>query len=205
MPRIFLIRHGETDGNRTRTLQAPETQLSAHGRRQARALAARLRGEPVAGIVTSDLARAHETAGISGELLGLPVETTDLLQERNFGELRGRSYAEVGADDIFAHEFEPPGGESGAVFEARVERAWRHVVERAAALDGILAVFTHGLVCRAILARHAPPGVGVALPPHHANTSLSILAGPDPWAAERVACALHLEGVAEDRGGVAGL
>lgn len=204
--RIYLIRHGETDGNRSRTFQVPETPLSAHGRRQASALAARLRAEPIAAVLTSDLARAHETASVTAEALGLPVESTDLLQERNFGELRGRSYEEVGLGaGAFAFDYVPPAGESGAVFEARVERAWRHVLQRLVGLEGAVAVFTHGLVCRVILERYAPPGPAVRLPEHHGNTGVSLLLGPEPWRAELVACTAHLEGDAADRGGIAGI
>ena len=40
---IYLIRHGETDGNRTRTVQVPSTPLSEKGLHQASLLALRCR------------------------------------------------------------------------------------------------------------------------------------------------------------------
>src|SRR5512143_2148507 len=69
---IFLVRHGETDANAARVVQTPDVPLSARGREQARALATRLAGEGVAHIVSSDLARADETARTIAAATGAP-------------------------------------------------------------------------------------------------------------------------------------
>ena len=82
---------------------------------------------------------------------GTPVAYEPLLQERNFGDLRGTPYAELGLD-MFAEGYAPPNGETWEVFHARVTRAWAMVEEAAAATDGHLAVVTHGLVCRSLAA-----------------------------------------------------
>ncbi|HKU44031.1 MAG TPA: histidine phosphatase family protein, partial [Polyangiales bacterium] len=125
---IVLVRHGETDGNATRVLQLPDIPLNARGMRQAERLAERLHGQPIRYIVCSDLLRAQMTAAPIAARLGLPVETTPLLQERNFGDLRGKSYLEVGGNP-FAPDFVPPNGESWPVFHERVAKAFAYIAE----------------------------------------------------------------------------
>ena len=87
MQRIFLIRHGETEGNAARIVQRPEIPLSPRGLAQAEALARRLAKESVARIVSSDLARAVGTAERLERATGAPLSFDPLLQERNFGEI----------------------------------------------------------------------------------------------------------------------
>ena len=80
---ILLIRHGETPLNAARVMQPPDTPLSERGIAQALALAQRLGAAPLAGILSSDLRRAHDTAQAVAARTGLPVQTTPLLHERN--------------------------------------------------------------------------------------------------------------------------
>jgi len=60
--RLFLIRHGETEGNALRIVQHPHVPLSPRGLVQAERLARRLAAEGIARIVASDYARAVATA-----------------------------------------------------------------------------------------------------------------------------------------------
>ena len=108
---IHLVRHAETPGNAARVFQQPDTPLSDAGRAQARALGARFAGEPVGRVLTSDYARAEETARCVAEATGAPLAFAPELRERSFGELRGTPYAEL-AFDPFAADYVPPGGES---------------------------------------------------------------------------------------------
>ena len=55
---IFLIRHGETLGNASRTVQMPDNPLSPRGVAQAERLARRLGHEGIALILSSDYSRA---------------------------------------------------------------------------------------------------------------------------------------------------
>lgn len=187
---IFLVRHGETASNVARIVQLPDEPLSARGRAQAARLAARLADLGVAAIVTSDLPRARSTAEVVAAATGAPLEVWPELRERDFGELRGRAYATLEVD-LFAPDLAPPGGETWATFEARVERAWERVRERARSAPGNLAVVTHGLVCRAIVERLTTARPLVA----PANASLTIVsAGADAaHVVELVACTAHLD------------
>jgi probable phosphoglycerate mutase len=172
----------------------PDIPLSARGAAQAERLARRLAAAGIARILSSDLARAAMTAERLRLETGAPLEVDPLLQERNFGDIRGTPYADL-PFDLFVPDYEPPGGESWAVFHARVDRAWALVQAVAARTDGHLAVVTHGLVCRSLAERHLvlPPGAEVPLA--WANTSLSIADGPAPWRVRLLNCVAHLEGL----------
>lgn len=186
-----MVRHGETPGNAARVVQLPEIGLSERGLAQAELLAKRLAGLGVARIVTSDYARAQLTAERVQAATGAPLEIWTELRERNLGDLRGRSYAEIGFD-IFAEDYAPPGGESWDEFHERVARAWRRVQRAAAEQPGNLAVITHGLVCRRVVAQHAGAGAIATVPQHWGNTSLTILASRPPHAIEVLNCCQHL-------------
>ncbi|MEE3332549.1 MAG: histidine phosphatase family protein, partial [Myxococcota bacterium] len=92
--RILVIRHGETPSNAARIFQTPETSLSDRGVVQAECLAARLRQHSIGLVLASDLERAHQTARIVVAECGAPLELEPLPHERNFGDLRGRAYAD---------------------------------------------------------------------------------------------------------------
>jgi broad specificity phosphatase PhoE len=188
---IFVIRHGETLGNASRVVQLPDNPLSPRGVIQAERLAQRLGREGVARLVSSDLARAAATAEHLQRLTGAPLSFESLLHERNFGDLRGTPYAELGFD-MFAPDYAPPNGETWEVFHARVDRAWTRVQELAAATAGHLAVVTHGLVCRSLAARHLILPDGEAVPVRWENTSLTIVDCPAPWRVRLLNCIAHL-------------
>lgn len=189
---IFLIRHGETLGNASRTVQLPDDPLSPRGVAQADRLARRLQPEGITAILSSDFTRAAATADRLQRATGAPVRHDPLLQERNFGDLRGTPYAELGLD-MFAPDYAPPNGETWETFHARVDRAWALIQRTAAATDGHLAVVTHGLVCRSLAARHLALPDGLEVPVRWENTALTII---DQSASGRVRllnCIAHLD------------
>ena len=192
MQRIFLIRHGETEGNAARIVQRPEIPLSPRGLAQAEALARRLAKEGVARIVSSDLARAVGTADRLERATGAPLSFDPLLQERNFGDIRGTAYDDLGFE-LFALDYAPPGGETWDVFHARVDRAWEAVRALAAATRGDLAVVTHGLVCRSLAGRHLSLADGEVVPERWENSSVTIVEGRAPWRVRLLNSIAHLE------------
>jgi probable phosphoglycerate mutase len=189
---IFLIRHGETVGNASRVVQHPDSPLSPRGVAQAERLARRLAHDGIAHIVSSDFARAAATAERLHHATGVPLAFEPLLQERNFGDLRGTPYVELGFD-MFAPDYAPPNGETWLAFHARVDRAWARLRELAAAADGHLAVVTHGLVCRSLAARHLILAAGATVPQRWENTSLTIVDSPAPWRVRLLNCIAHLD------------
>lgn len=88
---LYLVRHGETVDNARQVMQGQtQGQLNDEGFRQARELSERLSGEHFDAVVASDLNRAVQTARIIAESHGLPVVTSPLLRERDWGDFTGR-------------------------------------------------------------------------------------------------------------------
>ncbi len=205
---LLIIRHGETPLNVSRVLQPADTPLSTNGLAQAAALAQRLAGDaalrPTA-LVSSDLPRALQTAQAIAAACGLPLLTSPLLHERNFGDLRGLPYDTLGFDPLTRDEA-PANGESTAQFSARCAAAFAWVLARQAAGGGTLAVVSHGLVIRHWLQHGALQlPAGVEAPQRLANTSLTIANAAAPHAVRLVDCTAHLAGgVGEDAASLSG-
>jgi probable phosphoglycerate mutase len=195
---IFLIRHGETASNAARVVQTPDIPLSPRGLRQAQALARRLADAGITAILSSDLARARMTAECLRTATGATLRLEPGLQERNYGDIRGRAYATLGVD-IFAPDYAPPGGESWAVFHQRVNQVWGEVTRAAADAAGHLAIVTHGLVCYSLALRHLRLPEGTAAPMRWANTSVTVIDASRPWSVRLLNCTAHLTGeIADD-------
>ncbi|GAA3020894.1 histidine phosphatase family protein [Microbacterium dextranolyticum] len=169
MTTLLLVRHGETDWNATRRIQgSTDIPLNDTGRAQAHetaaALAARYAGEsPV--VVSSDLSRARETAGIIAAALGVPVSRTyPQLRERAYGQAEGLTdveyrerFGDFGRDNV-------PDAETNGHLRTRavagVRRAVRDARRDHAPIDvPVIAVAHGGLIGQLI--RHAS---GDALP-----------------------------------------
>ncbi len=159
MRRLILIRHGESTWNQERRIQGNlDPGLSDRGEAQAALLAARLKGRPFAGLHTSTLRRALETAAILSEALGLLSQPADGLREIKLGAWEGKTTAEIRTEwgdayDRWLHlpldASAPPGGEPLPTFQQRAVSALEQI--RTAQLDGDLLVVTHGGVIKAYL------------------------------------------------------
>jgi len=190
---ILLVRHGETALNVARVLQPPDTPLGERGRQQAAALARRVAALAPAAVLSSDLARAWQTAQALADAAALPIEASPLLHERNFGDWRGRPWTEVDADPFTLQEA-PPGGESLAEFQQRVAAAWALLRARRAQLAGPLVVVTHGLLIHRLLSAHAALAPQTVLPRQLDNASLTVLDAQPPYAVTLLGCIRHLAG-----------
>jgi probable phosphoglycerate mutase len=189
---ILLVRHGETDGNAARILQRPDVPLNERGMGQAQHLARRLSVYGFVHILCSDLLRARMTAAPLADCSGIAIEESPLLQERNFGDLRGMPYAGL-AEDPFGPDFSPPNGEDWPTFHVRVAEAFAFIVSRRRGLNGTLVVITHGLVCRALVERHALLPEGAGVPERFDNTGVTLLREDAPHRAGLINCTRHLE------------
>ena len=89
--KIFLVRHGESEGNLGGTLQGCrlDTPLTRRGRRQAEALSVRLAEAEIDDVVASPMARARETAAICAAPHGLAVRLDLELVEFDWGVWTG--------------------------------------------------------------------------------------------------------------------
>jgi len=156
---LFPIRHGETawslSGQHTGTTDIP---LTDNGRRLAERMRPVLAKEAFALVLVSPLQRARRTC----ELAGLDNKATidpDLV-EWNYGEYEGLTPQRI-------HESAPgwlvfrdgcPGGETPEQVGGRVDR----VIARARAVEGNVALFSHGHLLRVLVARWLglPAGAG---------------------------------------------
>lgn len=149
--RIYLIRHGETEYNRTGLIQGyGEVPLNDAGISQVTCLARRLEKMPMDRIYSSDLRRTAMTATIIASFTGKPLVFEPAFRERNPGELADKTHEE-GMAFFTDLEYEPPGGESVPVFVERVRKAFDALVEREGDNDTPIAVVSHGMVCGAFL------------------------------------------------------
>ena len=160
MTTLLLARHGETDWNHEHRWQGhADRPLNDTGRAQARELAESLAGRQIDAIYSSDLLRAHETARIVADRLGLPVALDAGLREVDVGEWSGLSMAEAEAtcpDGYRRWQEGRQGWEHGESYEEMGRRVVSSLL-RIAALHptGTLFVVTHGGSIRACRAQAA--------------------------------------------------
>jgi probable phosphoglycerate mutase len=94
--RLLLIRHGETDWNRSQRIQGQiDIALNDTGVHQAQRLAQALADEPIAAIYASDLDRAQATAQAVAQVAGVSLRTDARLRERHYGAFQGLTYEEI--------------------------------------------------------------------------------------------------------------
>lgn len=153
---LWLIRHGESQGNVERRIQGWEDYpLSKLGRRQAARLAERLaQEEAITTIFSSPLERAARTAEIVGSVLALPVQYEERLKEYNFGPLNGLTRSEIAqqypavraAWDVNEFWQPLPGEEGEPAFERRVRAALDDIVAGMAEDEAIVVVMHGGVL-----------------------------------------------------------
>ncbi|MEK7616380.1 MAG: histidine phosphatase family protein [Patescibacteria group bacterium] len=95
--KIFVIRHGETDLNKTGILQGQrqDAELNESGREQAKQTLQALPEHVFTICFSSPLKRARQTAEIIAEHFRLPIIFRDELKEKDYGSLSGKSFEEV--------------------------------------------------------------------------------------------------------------
>ena len=111
--KLYVTRHGETQWNvENRVCGVTDVELTEQGRRQARALAGRVRGLAVDRIISSPMKRALETSRIVAEETGLPVDVDPRLREQNYGRFEGVDRGDEGfLSNKRCFAFRYPGGE----------------------------------------------------------------------------------------------
>ena len=151
MARIILVRHGETEWNRSRRIQGSNSNISLNetGRQQAESLALRLKSEPVQAIYSSPLQRTLDTAQAIARHHQLEVQLEPDLREFDLGELEGikiedlnKGYREIllinSQGEILPRV---PGGESLKEVQQRVWSTVQRLVSQHP--DGLIVVVSH--------------------------------------------------------------
>ena len=90
MAKLYLVRHGETDFNKTLRFQGQtDVPLNEKGKEQAQKMATYFRNIPLTAIYSSSLQRAYSTAEILGSVKNLAPVRVDSFREINFGQWEG--------------------------------------------------------------------------------------------------------------------
>ncbi len=93
---IYIVRHGQTDWNVSKTSQGQiDIPLNKVGEAQAFDLGEKLKQIHFDAFFTSDLIRAKRTAEILNIERQLAIQTTEALRERNFGTYQGKPIDEA--------------------------------------------------------------------------------------------------------------
>lgn len=137
--RFIFVRHGETEGNRTRVFQTPHIPLNQAGEAQAQAAAERLKETRVGRLVASPMSRAWRTATLVGAQHSIHPEADGALAERYYVNLWGTPVPDGGLD--WSHD--PPGCESLAAFVSRVRHSLLRILADEPA-DGETVIVAHG-------------------------------------------------------------
>jgi len=157
--RLILLRHGETSYNATNRMQGQlDTELNVRGLEQAAAVAAVLAERKPALVISSDLSRAADTAGLLADRLGVAVRFDPRLRETHLGEWQSLTHSEVEqswpgglrrwrGDPQWA----PPGGETRVQVAARGV-AVVHELDDESWLDRPVILVAHGGLITAVTA-----------------------------------------------------
>ena len=156
--KIFLIRHGQTDGNaKKQYCGLLDMELNENGRLQAKKLGCRLEKDSIHRIYASDRKRAVQSARIIFK--GRRISKIAELREINFGIFEGKSHQEIRESNADLYEkwlSDPyntvvPESESLMAFQGRVTRALEKIV--LANSNKTAAVVCHGGTISIILSR----------------------------------------------------
>jgi broad specificity phosphatase PhoE len=148
--RLIAVRHGSTDWsiNRRHT-GLTDLPLNPEGAKQATEVGTRLAGHIFREVLTSPLERARVTCELAG--FGDIAKVSDELVEWNYGEMEGRTTAEI-RDQIPGWNIWTDGVVGGESLDQVTRRADR-VIEQVRGHDGDVLAFAHAHIFRIIAAR----------------------------------------------------
>jgi uncharacterized phosphatase len=153
-PRLYLVRHGETDWNAAgRLLSRTDLGLNATGERQAEALADKLASIAWDRAYASPLTLARRTAEIvlCRRPDSPPLVLDERLVELEFGPYEGWSEEELAADPVAVTRRRDGAALPGIESEASVEARARSFLAELSDRSGMALVVGHGRMLRILL------------------------------------------------------
>lgn len=183
MTRIYLVRHGEAEGNLYRIAHGQYNGLlTDRGYEQLKVLKRRFDNVHIDAVYSSDLFRARTTARAVYEPKGLELHLEPAFREIHMGIWEGHIWQELNTvyeEQMFyfnrqLDKFHVEGSETAQQVLDRYIPALRRVAE---AHDGqTVAVFSHGAAMRMVLGTlNGLPLSEVGETPHGDNTAVSLL------------------------------
>lgn len=160
MTTLYLVRHGEAEGNLYRIAQGQSNALlTTRGWKQVALVDKRFATTHIDAVYASDLYRTCATASSVFESHNLPLQKDKRLREIYVGSWEGKTWGQIAKDDpaqahAFSHalaQWDVGDGEDPRAVTARMEEAVRAIA--AAHPDQTVAVFTHGYAIRLLLAK----------------------------------------------------
>ncbi|MFA7252696.1 MAG: histidine phosphatase family protein [Candidatus Paceibacterota bacterium] len=157
MKKIYLVRHGITDGNLGNQYQLPSTPLAKQGIKDAKLLARRLKSLPIDVIISSHINRASETAKIIANKMNTVIVEDEIFQEiKRPSIVRGKSKNDPETKEIMRAveanfgnpDWKHSDEENFFLLSERAKKALETILKREE--DNILIV-THGAFLRMIL------------------------------------------------------
>ena len=136
--RFIFVRHGETEGNRTRVYQFPHTPLNAAGEAQAARAAKSLAATKIGRLIASPMARAWRTANLVAAEHGIHPEVDGALSERFYVSLWGTPI-----QGEFNWNWDPDGCEPLATFVDRAAHSVMRILTDDTG-DGETVIVAHG-------------------------------------------------------------
>ena len=157
---IYLVRHGETELNRTgERYQSPSIPLSEQGKKQAEKIAKRVSKLDFEAFITSPFTRARQTAEIISRRLGIKFEVSDLFSERKIPSViagarvddpKAREIFEIWKKSLYTPGMKVEDGENFDEIVSRADKALSYLVSRK---ERKILVVTHGFFMRVLIAR----------------------------------------------------
>jgi broad specificity phosphatase PhoE len=135
---FIFMRHGETEGNRTKRYQLPHTPLNETGEGQAALAAKVLANIRIGRLVASPMARAWRTASLIAAEHGIHPEVDGALSERFYVSLWDKPI-----EGAFNWDWDPDGCEPLATFVHRAAHSVMRILAEDAR-DGETVIVAHG-------------------------------------------------------------
>ncbi len=152
MPKLYLLRHGQTDWNLEGRYQGQtDIPLNDTGKEQAEFVSKQLENEKISAVYSSDLSRARETAKAVAKKHNLEVIEIPELKEINQGTWEGMLYEDIKkkyAKELKERKIDPmniapPGGETVREFKKRILSGFNSIIEKHNNNETI-AIVSHG-------------------------------------------------------------
>ena len=155
MPKLLLVRHGQTDWNLEKRFQGlTDTTLNAMGIWQSKKVAVGLKSAEIHHLHASPLTRTKQTAQLINQHHNLPLQTDDRLRELGFGDWEGHTWTEIERDyPIHAAKYTqnianlPPNAEPLPAYELRIQS----FIESVRHTKGTHLIVSHGGTLRTLL------------------------------------------------------
>ena len=136
--KIYFVRHGESEGNKSHTHQTSDVPLSQEGKAQAEAVSTRLKGINFDVVYSSNSLRAKQTAEIISKKLNAKIEfwedlaelrTPSEIQRKNIDDSEVVKIKKLIADNFYKGNYRYSDEETFDELNSRAKKVIKHLEE----------------------------------------------------------------------------